>query len=52
MLPDDPDWLPPEINTGIAHAVDVTGWDFSWLAGRATEERPTWGYQKLMVGLG
>ena len=31
-----------------ADAVDVTGWDFSWLAGRATEERPPWGYQKLM----
>ncbi len=31
-----------------AAAVDVTGWDFSWLDGRATEERPPWGYQKLM----
>jgi hypothetical protein len=31
-----------------ANAADVTGWDFSWLDGRATEERPTWGYQKLM----
>jgi SAM-dependent methyltransferase len=31
-----------------ADTVDVTGWDFSWLAGRATEERPPWGYQKLM----
>jgi SAM-dependent methyltransferase len=31
-----------------ADAVDVTGWDFSWLDGRATEERPPWGYQKLM----
>lgn len=31
-----------------ADAADVTGWDFSWLDGRATEERPTWGYQKLM----
>jgi SAM-dependent methyltransferase len=29
-------------------AVDVTGWDFSWLDGRATEERPPWGYQRLM----
>jgi SAM-dependent methyltransferase len=29
-------------------AADVTGWDFSWLAGRATEERPPWGYQKLL----
>jgi SAM-dependent methyltransferase len=31
-----------------ADAVDVSGWDFSWLEGRATEERPPWGYQKLM----
>ena len=31
-----------------AGAVDVAGWDFSWLDGRATEERPPWGYQKLM----
>jgi hypothetical protein len=29
-------------------AADVTGWDFSWLEGRATEERPPWGYQNLM----
>jgi hypothetical protein len=27
-----------------AEAADVTGWDFSWLDGRATEERPPWGY--------
>lgn len=25
-------------------AVPVEGWDFSWFAGRATEERPPWGY--------
>jgi SAM-dependent methyltransferase len=31
-----------------ASEVDVAGWDFSWLDGRATEERPPWGYQKLM----
>lgn len=31
-----------------AGSVDVSGWDFSWLDGRATEERPPWGYQKLM----
>ena len=30
--------------------VNVDGWDFGWLAGRATEERPSWGYQKLMAG--
>ncbi len=30
-------------------AADVTGWDFSWLEGRATEERPPWGYQRLLA---
>lgn len=24
------------------------GWDFSWFEGRATEQRPSWGYQRLM----
>jgi SAM-dependent methyltransferase len=28
-------------------AVQVAGWDFSWFAGRATEERPSWGYARL-----
>lgn len=27
-----------------AAAAPVDGWDFSWLDGRATEERPSWGY--------
>ncbi|ADD40258.1 class I SAM-dependent methyltransferase [Stackebrandtia nassauensis] len=31
-----------------AEAVSVAGWDFSWLDGRATEQRPSWGYQRLM----
>jgi SAM-dependent methyltransferase len=31
-----------------AEAVPVDGWDFSWLDGRATEQRPSWGYQRLM----
>ena len=31
-----------------AAAVSVEGWDFSWLDGRATEERPSWGYQRLL----
>jgi len=31
-----------------ADSVDVDGWDFSWLDGRATEERPSWGYQRLL----
>lgn len=25
-------------------SVPVRGWDFSWFEGRATEERPSWGY--------
>ena len=29
-------------------AVPVEGWDFSWFAGRATEQRPSWGYAGLM----
>ncbi|MFD2766978.1 class I SAM-dependent methyltransferase [Micromonospora eburnea] len=29
-------------------AAPVDGWDFSWLAGRATEERPPWGYARLV----
>ncbi|RJQ79487.1 SAM-dependent methyltransferase [Pseudonocardiaceae bacterium YIM PH 21723] len=29
-------------------AAPVEGWDFSWLDGRATEQRPSWGYQRLL----
>lgn len=29
-------------------AVPVDGWDFSWFEGRATEQRPSWGYARLM----
>jgi SAM-dependent methyltransferase len=29
-------------------AVPVEGWDFSWFQGRATEQRPSWGYARLM----
>jgi len=32
-----------------AATVDVSGWDFGWLAGRATEERPPWGYARLIA---
>ena len=31
-----------------AESVSVDGWDFSWLDGRASEQRPSWGYQQLM----
>nr|WP_158868251.1 class I SAM-dependent methyltransferase [Leifsonia sp. AG29] len=30
-------------------AADISGWDFSWLEGRATEERPPWGYARLLA---
>lgn len=29
-------------------AVPLEGWDFSWFEGRATEERPSWGYAGLI----
>ena len=29
-------------------AVPVQGWDFSWFQGRATEERPPWGYARML----
>ncbi|MFG2698707.1 methyltransferase domain-containing protein [Kitasatospora sp. NPDC048407] len=31
-----------------AAGAPVDGWDFSWLDGRATEQRPSWGYQRLL----
>lgn len=32
-----------------AASAPIAGWDFSWLEGRATEERPSWGYSKLLA---
>ena len=32
-----------------AEAVDVSGWGFEWLEGRATEERPPWGYARILA---
>jgi hypothetical protein len=29
-----------------AASAPIDGWDFSWLDGRATEQRPSWGYQR------
>jgi len=29
-------------------SVPVEGWDFSWFEGRATEQRPSWGYSGLL----
>lgn len=31
-----------------AAAASVEGWDFSWFEGRATEQRPSWGYARAM----
>jgi SAM-dependent methyltransferase len=31
-----------------ADSASVDGWDSSWLDGRATEQRPSWSYQRLM----
>lgn len=33
-----------------AEQVPVEGWDFSWLDGRASEERPPWAYARTMAG--
>ena len=40
----------PSFEQLVAEAVaaPVEGWDFSWFEGRATEERPPWGYARLM----
>ena len=32
-----------------ANSADVTGWGFDWLEGRAVEERPPWGFAKLLA---
>lgn len=32
-----------------AATADVTGWGFGWLDGRATEERPPWGFTGLLA---
>ncbi|XBH21160.1 methyltransferase domain-containing protein [Jonesiaceae bacterium BS-20] len=35
-----------QIELGLS--ADITGWDFAWLDGHATEERPPWGYANLL----
>jgi hypothetical protein len=32
-----------------AEAADVSGWGFGWLDGRAAEERPPWGFARLLA---
>lgn len=34
----------------LGASADVSGWGFSWLDGRATEERPPWGYANQLAG--
>ncbi|WP_413319887.1 methyltransferase domain-containing protein [Agrococcus sp. 1P02AA] len=41
--------LPFEQLVAEAVAADVDGWGFGWLDGRATEERPPWGYARLLA---
>jgi SAM-dependent methyltransferase len=31
-----------------AEVADLTGWSFDWLDGRASEERPPWGFARLL----
>lgn len=40
---------PFEALVAEAEAADVTGWGFGWLAGRATEDRPPWGYARVLA---
>jgi SAM-dependent methyltransferase len=42
---------PPSFEDLVAEgaAVPVEGWDFSWFDGRASEERPPWGYARMMA---
>jgi SAM-dependent methyltransferase len=39
----------PDDLVGEAMAAPITGWDFSWLDGRATEERPSWHFRELVA---
>lgn len=43
---------PPTFEELLAEgeSVPVAGWDFSWFDGRATEQRPSWGYSRLLPG--
>jgi SAM-dependent methyltransferase len=33
-----------------AVSADMTGWSFDWLEGRAVEERPPWGFARMLAG--
>ncbi|NMK47217.1 class I SAM-dependent methyltransferase [Achromobacter sp. Bel] len=40
---------PFEALVAEAKAADVSGWGFDWLSRRASEERPSWGYARLLA---
>jgi len=40
---------PFDVLVAEATSVPIVGWDFSWLEGRATEQRPSWGYAGMLV---
>lgn len=40
---------PYEELVGEAESADITGWGFDWLDGRAVEQRPPWGYARLLA---
>jgi SAM-dependent methyltransferase len=48
-------WRPMESPRSIEElvaeglAAPIEGWDFSWFEGRASEERPPWGYSRLLA---
>ena len=43
---EDPEF---DVLVAEAEAAPVAGWDFSWLDGRVTEERPVWGYSRMVA---
>ncbi|HEY4464463.1 MAG TPA: class I SAM-dependent methyltransferase [Streptosporangiaceae bacterium] len=42
---------PPTFDELVAEGESepVEGWDFPWFQGRATEERPSWGYSRMLA---
>ena len=44
--------MPADFESLVAEgaAAPLKGWDFSWFEGRATEERPPWGYARRLAG--
>ena len=48
-VPRSPPPPPPSTVLAERRLVHLDGWDFSWLDGRATEQRPSWGYARAMA---